>query len=145
MFIPEYDGNKSCQQIFFSTNYCTQILSQCCSYTCPRNYIAFLTYKYIYIHILYICQMLFFWLLREFRCKRKTPETTGDLERLFRSLPSPFRLFRSLPTSPRKDHDEISIYLTRLSLDIDTCLATLWSPGPSGTSKAAALDLQEME
>ena len=133
MFIPEYDGNKSCQQVFFSTNYCTQILSQCCSYTCPRNYIAFLTYSYIYILYLSCC---FFCCSANFAACTKTPETkTGDLERSFRSLPS----------KPRKDHDEISIYLTRLSLDIDTCLATLWSPGPSGTSKAAALDLHEME
>lgn len=93
---------------------------------------------FIHIYIYYISVMLFVWLLREFRCiqNQNTWNKTGDLE----------RLFRSLPTSPRKDHDEISIYLTRLSLDIDTCLATLWSPGPSvSTSKAAALDLQEME
>lgn len=53
-----FEVNGSCQQVFFSTNYCTQILRQCCCYTCPRNYIAFLTYIYTYIYILYICHVV---------------------------------------------------------------------------------------
>ena len=52
---------------------------------------------------------------------------------------------RNLCTFPRKDHDEISIYLTRLSVDIDKCLATLWSPESGKPKTFAALDFKEIE
>ena len=86
-------GEQIMSTNIFSTNYCTQILSQCCSYTCPRNYIAFLTfnmyiYLYIYTYIIHLSDVVFLVVPRISLHTKKTPETTGDLERLFGSLPT---------------------------------------------------------
>ena len=42
-----------------------------------------------------------------------------------------------------KDGDDVSIYLTRSSVDMEKCLSILWSA--ESRSKAAALDFHEIE